>query len=267
MPEPASTETVTIRTHYFAMMRELLGSGGETLVLPAGATAKDAFAVLVERHPRLAGMERAVMLMVNETYVRGSRVLQDGDELAFIPPVSGGSGSGEGDGDPAGDTAAGSGPGKLFTVTADAIDPRAVEALVAGPDAGAICTFTGTVRDNARGQDVTALDYEAYIPAAEKMLAHIGLEVIDRWPGVRTAIAHRTGLLHPGEASVVIACSSAHRAEAFAAAAYAIDRIKEIVPIWKKEFYDDGSSWIGSEAEYQQEIGRLPRGIDLPTDA
>ncbi|MGC4192130.1 MAG: molybdenum cofactor biosynthesis protein MoaE [Thermomicrobiales bacterium] len=256
MPDPGEPETIAVRTHYFAMMRELLDSSGETLTLPAGSTAKDAFAVLVEQHPRLAGMERAVMIMVNETYVRGTRVLQDGDELAFIPPVSGGSG---GEDDPA--EIAPVGLPKLFTVTTDAIDPRTVEALVAGPDAGAICTFTGTVRDNARGQDVTALDYEAYIPAAEKMLSHIGLEILDRWPGVRTAITHRTGLLQPGEASVVIACASAHRAEAFAAAEYAIDRIKEIVPIWKKEFYDDGSSWIGSEADYRQEIGRLPRGL------
>ncbi|MGB3327952.1 MAG: molybdenum cofactor biosynthesis protein MoaE [Thermomicrobiales bacterium] len=267
MPEPTpdqtppattttTTTTISVHTHYFAMMRELLGSSGETLTLPAGSTAKDAFAVLVDRHPRLAGMERAVMLMVNETYVRGTRVLQDGDELAFIPPVSGGSGAQ----DEASQEAAGGLP-KLFIVTADPIDPRAVEALVAGPDAGAICTFTGTVRDNARDKDVIALDYEAYVPAAEKMLAHIGLEIVDRWPGVRTAITHRTGLLQPGEASVVIACASAHRAASFAAAAYAIDRIKEIVPIWKKESYDDGSSWIGSEAEYQQEIGRLPRGL------
>lgn len=263
MPDPddASPGTITIHTHYFAMMRELLGSSGEALSLPTGSTAKDAFAVLVERHPRLAGMERAVMLMVNETYVRGDRVLQEGDELAFIPPVSGGSG----DDDLA--EVAPVGLPKLFTVTAAEIDPRAVEALVAGPDIGAICTFTGTVRDNARERDVTSLDYEAYVPAAEKMLAHIGAEIVDRWPGVRTAITHRTGLLHPGEASVVIACASAHRAESFAAAEYAIDRIKEIVPIWKKESYDDGSSWIGSEADYQQEIGRLPRGLGLPEDS
>lgn len=256
MPESTAPDTISVRTYYFAMMRELLGTSGETLTLPAGATAKDAFAALVERHPRLAGMERSVMLMVNETYVRGTRVLQDGDELAFIPPVSGGSGAG----DEASEIAPVGLP-RLFTVTANEIDPRAVEALVAGPDAGAICTFTGTVRDNARDKDVTSLDYEAYVPAAEKMLSHIGLEVLDRWPGVRIAITHRTGLLQPGEASVVIACASAHRAESFAAAEYAIDRIKEIVPIWKKEFYDDGSSWIGSEAEYQQEIGRLPRGL------
>jgi molybdopterin synthase catalytic subunit len=251
MTMPTPTETITIQLHYFAMMREILGTGGETMELPLGSTTKDAFAQLTARIPRLAGLERSIMLMVNEAYVRGDHVLQNGDELAFIPPVSGG----EHDQVTL---------RKLFQVTAAVLDPRTVEAAVAGPDVGAIVTFSGTVRDNARGRDVTELDYEAYVPAAEKMLAHIGGEIVDRWPGVRTAITHRTGLLQPGESSVVIACAAAHRAEAFEAASYAIDRIKEIVPVWKKEFYADGSTWIGSEAEYQQEIGRLPKGINPP---
>jgi len=249
--------TISVHTHYFAMMRELLGTAKETLELPEGATASDAYATLTARVPRLANLERAIMVMVNERYVRGTQVLHDGDELAFIPPVSGGDHQ-------EGELVL----HKLFRVTEDPLDPRDVEAAVAGPDAGAIVTFIGTVRDNARGRDVLALDYEAYVPAAEKMLGHIGIEILDRWPGVRTAIAHRTGYLEPGIASVVIACASAHRAEAFAAAEYAIDRIKEIVPIWKKEHYADGSTWVGSEAEYQQELGRLPRGFeDAPAEA
>ena len=243
--------TMTIRVQYFAMMRELIGTSDDTITLPLNATARDAFARVVESTPRLAGLEKSIMLMVNQEYVRGNHVLKDGDELAFIPPVSGG------DDDQV--TLV-----KLFQVTDQVIDPRTVEAAVAGPDAGAVVTFSGNVRDNARGRDVQALDYEAYVPAAEKMLAHIGAEIIDRWPSVRTAITHRTGLLQPGETSVVIACASAHRAQAFEAAAYAIDRIKEIVPIWKKEHYADGSTWIGSEAEYQEEIGRLPKGINPP---
>ncbi|MGI8485223.1 MAG: molybdopterin converting factor subunit 1 [Thermomicrobiales bacterium] len=252
-----TTPTMTIHVQYFAMMRELIGKPDEMMTLQSDATARDVFARLAEATPRLASLEKSIMLMVNEEYARADHVLKDGDELAFIPPVSGGS---DGDEDKVSLV-------RLFRVTDQVIDPRQVEAAVAGPDAGAVVTFSGNVRDNARGRDVRALDYEAYIPAAEKMLAHIGVEILDRWPSVRTAITHRTGLLQAGETSVVIACASAHRAQAFEAAAYAIDRIKEIVPIWKKEHYADGSTWIGSEANYQQEIGRLPKGIDPPAPA
>lgn len=246
-----TSPTITIHIRYFAMMRELIGKSDEMMTLQTPATARDAFAQLAAATPRIAGLEKSIMLMVNEEYARADHVLQDGDDLAFIPPVSGGS-----------DEEGGVTLMRLFRVTDQVIDPRQVETAVAGPDAGAVVTFSGNVRDNARGRDVQALDYEAYVPAAEKMLAHIGVEILDRWPSVRTAITHRTGLLHAGETSVVIACASAHRAQAFEAAAYAIDRIKEIVPIWKKEHYSDGSTWIGSEADYQQEIGRLPKGIN-----
>ena len=122
----------------------------------------------------------------------------------------------------------------------------------------------GTVRDNARGKAVTALEYEAYPPAAEKMLEQIGEEIFEQW-GIRTvAIAHRYGLLQIGETSVVIAVSSAHRETAFDACRYAIERIKVLVPIWKREVYEDGAVWIGSEADYQVETGRIDPG-DVPT--
>jgi molybdopterin synthase catalytic subunit len=230
------TTTITITVRYFAMLRELLGKSGEHLEVPAGTTAGEVYTLVTGDNPRLARLQRSLMLMVNEDYVRGDRVLDAGDELAFIPPVSGGEHL------------------PMFRVTSDPLDPRAVEALVASDDAGAICTFTGTVRNHARGREVIALDYEAYVPAAEKQLRVIGDEITERWPGVRTAIHHRTGYLEPGVASVTIACSSAHRAAAFAAASHAIERIKEIVPIWKKEHYADGSTWIGSEADYQAEM-------------
>ncbi|MGH2616986.1 MAG: molybdenum cofactor biosynthesis protein MoaE, partial [Thermomicrobiales bacterium] len=136
-------------------------------------------------------------------------------------------------------------------------EPRDVERLVAHSGAGAIVTFIGTVRDNARGKAVTHLAYEAYAPAAEQMLAQIGDEIQERWGIEQTAIAHRTGSLAIGEASVVISVASPHRDAAFAACQYAIERIKEIVPIWKKEHYADGAAWIGSEHEYQVAIGRL----------
>lgn len=223
---------------FFAMFREQLGTGQTTIDLPEGSTARDGFDAALADAPSLRGLAGSVMLMVNEEYVEPDHVLADGDELAIIPPVSGGE-------------------HKAFTVTDAELDPRAVEVLVAGPGEGAVVTFQGTVRDNARGRSVTLLEYEAYVSAAEKMLARVGDEARAQWPEVRIAISHRTGALEPGEASVVIACSSPHRDEAFAASAFAISRIKEIVPIWKKEHYEDGETWVGSEADYQRLTGRL----------
>lgn len=233
-----SQPTITVNMLYFAIMRDLLGKSHERLTVDSGTTASALFAVAIREHPDLARLEKSVMVMVNESYARKTTQIHDGDEVAFIPPVSGGD-------------------HRLFTVTADALDPRIVEALVASPSAGALVTFIGTVRDNARGRDVVALDYEAYAPAAIKMLAQIGAEVTERWPGVEIAISHRTGYLKPGEASVVICTSSAHRDPAYEANNYAITRIKEIVPIWKKEHYTDGAIWVGSEHDYQVETGRL----------
>ena len=226
---------IEIKIRYFAQMREELGRGEETRSVEEGTTVGALFDTIVGERVSLAGMKPATMLMVNQDYVEAHRILDAGDEVAFIPPVSGGDIE------------------RRFVVTGDELDPRVVERLVADPAAGAVVTFTGTVRDHARGQTVTSLDYEAYAPAAEKMLARIGEEIADRWGIVHVAIWHRTGLLTVGEASVVIALSSPHRGEAFAACQYAIARLKQIVPIWKKEQYAGGASWVGSEAAYQRE--------------
>lgn len=230
-------ETITINLLYFAMFREHIGASSERLSIPTGTTAGDVFELISERYPALAPMRESTLVMINESYAEPHQVLVDGDEVALIPPVSGG--------DP------------RFVCTEDVLNPRVVEALVAGDDAGALVTFIGSVRNHARGREVVSLEYEAYPPAATKMLAQVGGEVEDRWPAVRIAIAHRTGHLYPGDASVVIACSSAHRDNAYAASSWAISRIKEIVPIWKKEHYSDGVAWIGSEHTYQVETGRI----------
>jgi MoaE-MoaD fusion protein len=228
-----------IHLKYFAIIRETLGRSEETRDVDDGATAGSLFDQIASEEPRLSGMKRSVMLMVNQEYVPASQPLGDGDELALIPPVSGGASE------------------MHFRMTTDVLDPREAERIVADPAAGATVTFTGTVRDHARGRSVRALDYEAYAPAAEKMMARIGDEIRERWGIDRVAIIHRMGLLEVGEASVVIAITSAHRDEAFDACRYAIERLKAIVPIWKKEFYEDGATWVGSEADYQRETGRI----------
>ena len=137
-----------------------------------------------------------------------------------------------------------------YDVTTGPIDARELEAAVAHPGAGAICTFSGIVRDNSRGQSVTHLEYEAYAEMAVPQMRHIGQEIKDRWPGARVAMAHRTGHLEIGEVSVIVVVSAPHRDEAFAACTWGIDRLKESVPIWKKEHATDGTFWIeGTEAK------------------
>ncbi len=145
-------------------------------------------------------------------------------------------------------------PSDHFAITDQVIDRLAIEQLVCSPSSGAVISFVGTVRDHARGRSVVSLEYEAYDSAAEKMLRRIGTEMHESWEIERIAIVHRTGHLFPGDASVIIAVSSPHRAAAFDASRHAIERIKEIVPIWKHEHYKDGSVWVGSEAEYQEAL-------------
>lgn len=224
---------VTVR--YFAIVRELLGRTVEERELPAGTTAGHLLDELAREHPAIERLRRSTMLMVNYRYVPPEHVLEEGDEVALIPPVSGGAGP--------------------FAITPDPLDAEAVARAVAWPGAGAIVTFAGTVRDTARGKAVRYLEYEAYPPAAEQSFRQIADEIRERWGIDRVAIVHRVGRLEIGEASVVIAVASPHRAEAFEACRYAIDRLKQIAPIWKKEVYEDGEVWIGSEAAYQQTFG------------
>lgn len=145
----------------------------------------------------------------------------------------------------------------LFEVTADPLDAARLTAAVAAPDCGAVATFVGIVRDHNAGRRVLWLVYEAYEPLARKALARIGEEVATEWPSVRLSIHHRIGRLAIGEASVVIAAGSSHRADAFAACRYAIERIKQIVPIWKHEHFDGGDVWIeGATADPEDAAAR-----------
>jgi molybdopterin synthase catalytic subunit len=239
---------ITVQMRYFAIVRELLGKSKETVELADGSTVSDALDLVLAQSERLKQSEHAFMVMVDQHYRPRDFVLSSGVEVAIIPPVSGGADE------------------QRFRVTDNVIDPRGVENLVVDEASGALVTFAGTVRDHARGKAVTALEYEAYPPAATKMLEQIGDEIFERW-GIRTvAIQHRYGLLQIGEVSVVIAVSSAHREVAFEACRYAIERIKVLVPIWKREIYADGAVWIGSEAEYQVETGRVTPDLESPDE-
>ena len=157
-------------------------------------------------------------------------MLRDGDEVAFLPPVSGGMGDGPAH--------------PLVSLSEATIDEREVAGRVSGPRTGGIVTFVGAVRDHARGSEIEHLEYEAYPEMALREMAKISDAVAERWEGTRVAIAHRVGRLEIGEAAVVIVAASPHRAEAFEACRFAIDTLKETVPIWKKEFATDGTYWV-----------------------
>jgi molybdopterin synthase catalytic subunit len=131
----------------------------------------------------------------------------------------------------------------MLAIADTPIDPRAVEAAVTWPGAGAVLTFLGIARDNFEGRAVRALEYEAYPELAEPVLAQIATEVQERWPGARVAIVHRTGRLEISEPSVVISVATPHRGACYEASRYAIDTLKARLPVWKKEVYDDGTAW------------------------
>jgi molybdopterin synthase catalytic subunit len=183
---------------------------------------------LESAQPGLVGLLRVSRVAVNHAFADGTTRVRAGDEVALIPPVSGGSGQGP------------------FELRSAPIELSEVERAVRSPNAGAVCTFSGTVRAQTGAHVVLSLEYEAYEEMAEAFLRKIGAEIEERWPGARSAILHREGTLEVGEVAVVIAVSSAHRKDAFEACRHAIERIKEDVPIWKKERRADGSVWVGT---------------------
>jgi len=146
---------------------------------------------------------------------------------------------------------------QMNVVTEAVLDPAAVAAAVARPGDGAVSTFVGLVRDHNAGRQVLWLDYEAFAPLALKAFEQIAVEASEKWPGARLAIHHRTGRIAIGEASVVIAAASPHRADAFAASRYAIERVKQIVPIWKHEHFEGGDVWLeGATADPDNDEAR-----------
>lgn len=147
---------------------------------------------------------------------------------------------------------------KPYEIVTEPIDPQRYADYVLRPEAGAVTLFTGHVREWTHGIRTLYLAYEAYVPMAEKMLAKIGEEIESKWPGTRTAIAHRIGELRIGEIAVVIAVSSPHRRDAYEANEYAIERIKETVPVWKKEIWEDGTEWIGDQRKKPDTQGEKP---------
>lgn len=222
-----------VKVLFFGFARDLTGLEQEEVEIPEGGNLGDLRRLYEARFPRLLEISGSLIASVNQEIAQRSNLLQDQDEVAFLPPVSGGT-----DDD-------------IFQITRDIIPTsQIVEQLKAGED-GAVVVFEGTVRNHSRGRRTLHLEYEAYEPMALHKMMEIGQEVHQKFPVDRIAMLHRIGRLEIGETSVAIIVASAHRKEAFESCRYAIDRLKQIVPIWKKEHFEDGAVWAESEAGSQ----------------
>lgn len=226
----------TVTVLFFATLRDKAGVPKTQLELPAGASIAAFKQALFAKFPQLAAYAGAVLVAVNKEYAFDADPVPTGAEIALFPPVSGGSGW-----------------PTHFTVTEDALDLNAMLASITLPSTGAACFFSGMVRAvTGRGEPraTQQLVYEAYVPMAEAKMQQVANEIRQRWPQVEgIAIAQRIGTLLPGTPTVLIACTAGHRdSGVFEAARYGIDRLKEIVPIWKKEIGPNGEEWV--EGEY-----------------
>ena len=208
----------------FGAVREAVGEKELSVALPEGARVAELLALLARDHEGVDRFGERLAISVDLEVVPRETVLRDGDEVALLPPVAGGTGR--------------------CWLSEQPLDSAAVIARVAGPGMGGIAVFIGAVRDRARGREIRHLEYEAYPGMAEREMDRVADEAAARWPGARVAIAHRTGHLEIGDVAVVVAAAAPHRAVAFAACRFAIDTLKERVPIWKKEFASDGEYWV-----------------------
>lgn len=223
---------ITIRVRLFAAHRDIVGQQELTVPMEAGATVGAVWEHLVARHPSLGRYTGRLLYAVNQQFAEPGATLQDGDEVAIIPPVSGGlqrPSSGDQSVEP-------------FLITTAPLDPAPLVAYVQTPDDGAVVTFAGVARNHFGGRPTAFLSYEAYTEMATPVLARIAEEARARWPIGRVAVHHRIGRLEIGETAVLVVVAAPHRQEAFQAAAYIMDRIKEIAPIWKKEHWANGAA-------------------------
>ena len=213
-----------VAVRLFGAVREAVGEKELSVELREGASLGDLRRLLATRYAVFDAYGDRLAASINLEVARPQTPLRDGDEVAFLPPVSGGAGS--------------------CWISERPLDVGDAVARVAGPDMGGIVTFIGAVRDHARGRAIRHLEYEAYPEMAVREMEKIADEAARRWPQARVAIGHRAGHLEIGEIAVVVAAAAPHRAEAFLACRFAIDTLKETVPIWKKEFAEGGEYWV-----------------------
>jgi molybdopterin converting factor subunit 1 len=218
-----------VKVLLFGMLKELLSSDSQTLELPQGATVDAVLGHYRELLPTQPKLWSALAIAVNQNYAKANCLLHEGDEVALLPPVSGGAAT------------------PIVALVKEPIDSAALAAEIKQGEDGAVVVFDGIVRNNTRGRRTLFLVYEAYEEMALRQMRDLATEAIAVHGARQVALVHRLGRLEVGETSVLIAVSSAHRAQAFAASRWLIDTLKKTVPIWKKEHFEDGEVWADGE--------------------
>jgi len=228
-----------VRILFFGMLKDLAGRGTDLLNVPEHATLSDVFIHYEELVPKLGELAASIAISINQEFAGLDSKLKEGDEIAFLPPVSGGL----------------TGPeshilargGRYSSIVREKIDTQAMLAKLKQPADGAAVVFEGVVRDNTRDRRTLYLNYEAYEEMALKQMDALAEQALQQFPVRDVAMVHRLGRLEIGETSVLIVVASAHRAAAFDACRWLIDTLKRTVPVWKKEYFEDGAVWADGE--------------------
>lgn len=238
-----SANDIRVKVLFFGAARDAVGDGEVELRLNPETTSRTALNTLIKKYPKLDRFGRSLLLAVNQQYARSDTQLNDGDELAVFPPVSGGATQLTTDSD-------------FFKLTVDPIDIGDVARRVVRPECGATVTLDGYAREWTSGRRTLYLVYEAYEPMALQEMQRLGREAHDRFDIAYIGIVHRTGRLDIGETSVVISVGAPHRKAAFEACEWAIRELKRTVPIWKKEVFEDGEVWVEGETSENSQARR-----------
>ncbi|HEX8984518.1 MAG TPA: molybdenum cofactor biosynthesis protein MoaE [Bryobacteraceae bacterium] len=225
---------------FFGALKEITGCSEDVIELAAGASAAAVFEHYASAFPKLREWERSILMARNQQFAARSQAIADGDEIALLPPVSGGASryTRETVQEPA---------GHFFALTREPIDTRALAGRMLRGEDGAVVAFEGTVRNNTKGRRTLYLDYEGYEPMALQVMAALGCELAAQFAIGMIAMVHRLGRMEIGETSVAVVVTAPHRKPAFDAALEAINRLKRSVPIWKKEYFADGEVWVEGE--------------------
>ncbi len=230
-----------MRVLFFGVLKDIVGAAEESLEIEPNSTPATLFESYSERFETLRGKRPSILFARNREFTTPDAVLTDDDEVAFLPPVSGGSAVASSQ------LAIQDVDGHLFAIVRDAIDSQQLARKLQKPEDGALVVFEGVVRNNTKGRPTLYLEYECYEQMALEQMARIGREMAAQFAIDRIGVVHRLGRLQIGEASVAVVVTAPHRKAAFEAALETINRLKREVPIWKKEFFADGAVWVDGE--------------------